>query len=348
MARVPGLGFFVGVVRGVKAIKEIALAGIGLCTSSVDVHQRMCQRAKERVIDIVYYRFDPDGVDDVGLQEWNQLERLGQLTQSYVERADISHSLNHCVEQIVSTRVYERLEPVNMASQIVDRVDEASIRPHFNIPPANVFFEGRDFVLQKIRDILCDPNASQAHRVALHGLGGVGKTQIAIQYSHRFHRSYNVIIWINTADRLSLEEGFREFATTYHCIDSETLSKLNLTGVVKSVARWLQRQTTWLLILDNLDDPTVIEDCGLPKTGIGRHIVITSRNPNAGGLQAEGVEITCLDPESATKLIISISKVQSFDQDLANICLEAGKIVATLGYLPLAIVQAGCARWNHS
>ncbi len=99
--------------------------------------------------------------------------------------------------------------------------------------------------------------------VVLHGLGGIGKTQLSIEYARRHKDSYSAIFWLNITDEDSLKQSFakvarqilREHPSASWLSDVNT--KENLDEVVVAVKAWLSRpnNTRWLIIYDNYDNP---------------------------------------------------------------------------------------------
>src|SRR5262249_7341004 len=99
--------------------------------------------------------------------------------------------------------------------------------------------------------------------VILHGLGGIGKTQLAIAYAKRHKDKYSAIFWVNANDEDSLRLSFLDIAqqilrdhpstSVLASIDFES----NLDGVVNAVNAWLsiRTNTRWLIIYDNYDNP---------------------------------------------------------------------------------------------
>src|SRR5438270_12897725 len=119
-------------------------------------------------------------------------------------------------------------------------------------PLRNLHFIGRDSLLDELRAKLCDTGERPLNNcVALHGLGGVGKTQLAVQYMSRFHRSYNHMFWINAADQWILTDGFKEICERHI---NPVSTKAAPEAIINTVTMWLQGQRDWLLIVDNLDD----------------------------------------------------------------------------------------------
>ena len=197
----------------------------------------------------------------------------------------------------------------------------------------NPFFTGRDEFLSRLSQELSDRRPKRYnHRIALHGLGGVGKTQIALEYAYRHKSHYRYVFWISAVDQAQLLSGFTDIAQTTCCVKSDDLKPQD---VAKSVLRWLEVTESWLLIIDNLDDITVIEGYLPTTSGVG-HTLITTRNTDSDGIPAEGMEVMVMDLEGSVRLLLDRIKLPNTDQLQA----EARRIVTELGFLPLAIEQA--------
>src|SRR5437762_9946912 len=161
------------------------------------------------------------------------------------------------------------------------------------------------------------------HRFALHGLGGIGKTQVALEYSYRYKSGYSYVFWISASDQAQLLSGYRAIATVTGCTGSKGRSP---SEIARSVIQWLDSTSRWLLIIDNLDDFTIIGDY-LPAANSTGHILITTRARDSQG------------NESRRQFAISPRpcQVQSRTPETQR---KAKEIVKVLGYLPLAIEQA--------
>jgi tetratricopeptide (TPR) repeat protein len=211
-------------------------------------------------------------------------------------------------------------------------VDNAT-RPIFSVRyEQNLHFTGRDDFLRRLAQELSERKPKRYnHRVALYGLGGVGKTQIALEYAYRHKNDYTYVFWISAADQPQLLSGFGEIATVTGCVRSED----DPNQLAKAVLRWLEVTEGWLCIIDNLDDITVI-DGYLPTTiGVG-HTLITTRNTHSAGIPAAGMEVMVMNVDNSVRLLLDGIQIEITDE----IRFEARKIVEALGFLPLAIEQA--------
>jgi tetratricopeptide (TPR) repeat protein len=198
----------------------------------------------------------------------------------------------------------------------------------------NPHFTGRTKLLKTLREKLCDEKPkSFNHRVALFGMGGVGKTQVAIQYIVNYQSEYDGIFWITAADSAALLSGFRDVARITGCTKVDNQKSLS---VVREVLAWFRKQDGWLLVLDNADIISVV-DGYLPDMTSRGHTLITTRNPNALGIPAEGLEVELLEKHEAKDLLLLRANIIDDNEMIQS---EALNIVMELGLLALAIEQA--------
>ena len=210
-------------------------------------------------------------------------------------------------------------------------------KPIFHVPyERNPHFAGRDELLETIRYKIQDAlQKGYKHRIALYGLGGVGKTQIALEYCYRYDTEYDYVFWMSAVDQTRLLSSFREVATLIG--SKEIASNQTPEDVARAVLRWLQSKEKWLMLFDNLDDIYILKGY-LPLTHSSGHVLITTRNKNCDGIPAEGVEITPMNSYESVSLLLIRSRLQ--DDPREEVKLEAENIVNELGHLPLAIEQA--------
>ena len=201
----------------------------------------------------------------------------------------------------------------------------------------NEHFTGREKLLAKLCTMLCETTSKQwNHRVALHGLGGVGKTQLALKYVYTHKVDYERVYWISSVNEATLFSGFYEIAERTHCIAVTTDIKPS-KDIAKSVISWLNDNESWLLIFDNVDDVTLL-DGYLPTRAVGKHTLITTRNQHTENIPAKGLEVGEFDVDEAVDLLLIRAEVEIGEESDGK--AEAREIVKELGYLPLAIEQA--------
>ena len=199
----------------------------------------------------------------------------------------------------------------------------------------NVRFTGRKELLRTLKQLLCEEIESEWNRqVALYGMAGVGKTQMAIEYVYANREKYDRIYWITAETEASILSGFQEIAIRTQCLASLSIQNPDDKLVAKLVLSWLRQQKNWLIVLDNLDDITIVKDY-LPKREPDQHTLISTRNPNADGIPARGLEVPLLGVEESIEMLCRLSKM-----DAETHRISAKDVVEELQYLPLAIEQA--------
>jgi tetratricopeptide (TPR) repeat protein len=197
-----------------------------------------------------------------------------------------------------------------------------------SVPQRNKNFTGREALLEDLgRRVAGDVTAVLPH--ALQGLGGVGKTQVAVEYAYRHVHDYDVVWWVPADQEILVRSSLAALAP-----------RLGLTGIapervedsVRAVLDSLRRgdpYSRWLLIFDNADQPETIRD--LMPNGPG-HVLVTSRNHRWQSI-ADTVEVNVF--ARAESLEFLHRRVPSSVDD------DSDRLAEELGDLPLALEQAG-------
>ena len=154
-----------------------------------------------------------------------------------------------------------------------------------NVPARNPGFTGREDILTAVREALL--TGGNAVVQALHGMGGVGKTQLAVEYAHRFADSYDLVWWIAAEQAVQIAGQFEALAVDLGCVQPGT----ELETLRRAVMAELRGLDRWLLIFDNAESP---EDLAGWLPGASGHVLITSRVRGwAGGRGAGRGRCTC-------------------------------------------------------
>jgi Tetratricopeptide repeat/NB-ARC domain len=192
----------------------------------------------------------------------------------------------------------------------------------WNVPVRNHAFLGRDGLLDALRHRLNGGGTAVVQ--ALHGMGGVGKTQLAIEFAHRFNREYDLVWWVAAENSELIGDQYASLAIEADLISPDADTK---TAVWK-VKSHLRGRDRWLLLFDNAEDPTQLLPW-LPE-GPG-HVVITSRNPAWGEIAAPVSVDVFTRAESIELLHNRLPKLTDG---------EADRLAEALGDLPLGVAQA--------
>lgn len=139
--------------------------------------------------------------------------------------------------------------------------EQFAVRLNLASFPEATQFVAREKELSKMYELLQDRSSRSC--VILHGLGGIGKTQLAITYARRHKEKYTAIFWLNANDEESLKLGFRDIAQQVlrHHPSTSILSNIkqetDLDQVVSGVIGWLDlpQNERWLIVYDNFDNP---------------------------------------------------------------------------------------------
>jgi len=205
---------------------------------------------------------------------------------------------------------------------------------YWNVPIRNRLFTGREDVLQTLHEEL-----ERDRRVALSGLGGIGKTQIAIEYAHRYRNDYNAVFFARTDTETALTAELVEIAGVLALPGRDARHQKDTVSAVK---RWLREHDRWLLIADNADDLAVVKNV-LSFDGPGR-ILLTTRAPCAGAL-AKAVKLNKMKSEEGACFLLRRAGLLGRDSGLesasSNQQADARKLSIELGGLALALDQAG-------
>ncbi len=190
-----------------------------------------------------------------------------------------------------------------------------------NVPPRNPGFTGRDQMLADVRNALL--SGGRAVVLALAGMGGVGKTQLAAEYAYRFASGYDVVWWIAAEQAGLIGEQVAALAAGLGCAGPDA----DMDAAGRAVLGELRRRDRWLLVFDNAEAP---EDLAawLPG-GIG-HVLITSR-AHGWAEVAVPVEVNVLARSESVTILRDRTGMPDGDAD---------RVAAALGDLPLAVAQA--------
>lgn len=204
----------------------------------------------------------------------------------------------------------------------------------------NPFFTGREQLLQALYERFTrTQTTARMTTQALCGLGGIGKTQTAIEYAYRYREAYHFVLWIRAASRDTIIADFILIADLLHLPQKDDQDQKRVVAAVKN---WLADHSDWLLILDNADDVELAREF-LPTKNTG-HILLTTR-AQAPGVVAEPITVETMNQEEGTLLLLRRVRLLApntpIDHASEADSVIAREIVRTMDGLPLALDQAG-------
>ncbi len=204
--------------------------------------------------------------------------------------------------------------------------------------PRNAFFTGRDSLLEQLYTAF-RTGRTAIFVQALNGLGGIGKTQTALEYAYRYASTYQAIFWVAADPQGDLLADFVSIAQFLGLPEKDEPDQQLIVAAIKY---WLQQHERWLVVFDNVEDITRVKPF-LPPAGQG-HILITTR-AQATGSVAVPCEIEPMELQEGALFLLRRVKLLSPDQSLDQAGERereaAREITRLFGGHPLALDQAG-------
>ncbi|MEM6436177.1 MAG: tetratricopeptide repeat protein [Cyanobacteria bacterium P01_D01_bin.115] len=208
----------------------------------------------------------------------------------------------------------------------------------FGVPyQRNPYFTGRKSILVCLHQQLNQRQVAAINQVqAISGLGGIGKTQTAVEYAYRYYydpekKTYDYVFWVSADTEINLGADFGKLANQL-CLPAANGTE---EEKILAVKQWLATHDNWLLIFDNADTPDWLQDY-LPTNPAGK-VLITSR---ASIFDQLGIErplaLTVLSPDEAVKFLFRRTQAKETDANIA----AATELNQELDGLPLALEQA--------
>jgi len=246
--------------------------------------------------------------------------------------------------------VLELARHLGLNDQETRQLLEASLTAlssYWHLPsPRNPFFTGREDILDTLHQCLSTNQAVALTRsYVLHGLGGIGKTQIAVEYAYRHAQEYTAVFWIGAETPESLASSFLSIATLLGLPEHQESDQGRIAAAVR---RWLSTHRQWLLIWDNVEDLDLLSSF-LPPARQGA-MLFTTRRQTLGTL-AHGMELQPMMEEEGTlfllrraRLLDPTAPVEQLKQLAQRTPFEyaaARELVAAMDGLPLALDQVG-------
>jgi tetratricopeptide (TPR) repeat protein len=201
-----------------------------------------------------------------------------------------------------------------------------------NVPPRNPNFTGREDILKDLHQHLSIERETAVLPEALHGMGGVGKSQVAIEYIHRHRAEYDLIWWIPAEHSSQILASLTDLAQRLDLdVSREAISAVPAVREALSTAE--TPYTNWLLVFDNAELLSDVRPF-FPTGGHGK-ILVTSRNPEWAGV-TQALEVDVFSRSESTAFLTKRTPELTLD--------EADQLADALGDLPLAVEQA--AAWR--
>ncbi|KAJ4198403.1 hypothetical protein NW755_001090 [Fusarium falciforme] len=310
-----------------------------------------------------YFRFNVEqGLQDVTLSDWEQTSRISAHTHNYILENEAR--LEQCALRLVQLQSGARAavqevvvpgaggvgtipempaaetsqelpqQPENeSSSRMAEPTASQSIREIFVVPlDSNKNYVHREALESSLASILApeDKKERQCKRAALCGLGGSGKTQIAVRFAQDYRSFYSAVFWVSGLDEASLIDGFCYLAREVG-VGTGQISE----GNVDMATDWLVSNIGWLLIIDNVDSEEALRVLHRKflTAGMRGSILITSRNELVK-LRWTTIDVGNMSEAEGGQLLANITGAEDAAEGPVSDLLQS------LGCLPLAIDQA--------
>ncbi|KAH7126725.1 hypothetical protein B0J11DRAFT_460046 [Dendryphion nanum] len=314
---------------------------VAIATETEQTAERF-QRDKSQLDDTGrYYRFSVvRGLEDIGLEESKKSKEIAAATRRYIESQGVFKQMQAC------------------AGNLAGREYAGEYRTVFSlesVPKVKTFVE-RPAEMARLEQVLLPrPGPSQSQRqwqkiCVLRGLGGMGKTQLAVEFAQRHQRQFSAVFWVDGRRQDSVKRSIASCAGRIPQGQIPETSRAYAAGsnadvdaVIRDVMGWLARpdNTAWLLIFDNVDreykqrgEDAYAYDVRQYFSGASHgSILITTRLAKLEQL-GESQQLAKVDNEQARAIL------ESWYQRERGTA-ESKKLLELLDGLPLAIAQAG-------
>ncbi|CCO35944.1 Calcium-independent phospholipase A2-gamma [Rhizoctonia solani AG-1 IB] len=282
----------------------------------------------------MYFRLNVDqGMQSVGIEKWEQMTEVAAHTRAYMGLVEIDQVIDQAANAIVAREMKAPTEHIDGTVHVSDPRDGGPTKITDGTCPAPTpGYTGREDMIEVAQSCILGQDSAEQIVCVMYGLGGAGKTQLALRVVERTRGHWADVIYIDASNQDSIEAGL------------QGVSVARKTGdTFEHALRWLESHPgPWLLVMDNADDPSLPLRGYLPSGGHGS-IIITTRLYGMTAL-AQGPNSTCnvssMNKEDALALLLKAARKQ--DQELSSEETESAKeIVEDVGHFALAIVHAG-------
>lgn len=205
--------------------------------------------------------------------------------------------------------------------------------PFNNLPYIrNGYFTGRELILKDIHDSLKNGGTISLTQV-LTGLGGVGKTQTALEYAYRYASNYEWIWWIPAETESTVLTTYKTFAVKMQLLKAD---QQDSEMIIETVLNWMDSHLGWLFIYDNADS-LASNTSWWPRNNRGNIIVTTRNRYNHIG---KALDVSVFSKGEAVSFLAKRTGISGDHQ-------KAFVLSKRLGYLPLALEQAAAYIRNN-
>ncbi|RMZ90279.1 hypothetical protein DV736_g2495, partial [Chaetothyriales sp. CBS 134916] len=329
-------------------LKFLSKTLVQITTETEETTKRSVARWRQHYDQNRYYRLNVEqGLQDVGLAEYKEQGRIEAATDQYLDEQQQIFRVRNCVQNL---KLKQKRAEATLAGQVHEynisliqsQLSRTTVSSHL-IPPPNKRFVGRKAIVDTLRDKLF---SSDGQKVSLVGLGGIGKTQVALQLAHwtKANKSDHSVFWVPAVNHATFIQAYTEIARK---VAAQKRSEDE--DIQECVRRALESSEAgkWLLVVDNADDMEVLFGSAAHSDGLFQYLpesdhgvtLFTTRSREVAVAVAVGGELVELGEMNAHEAHSLLEK-SLFQKDLLADTDGVTTLLQELTYLPLAITQA--------
>ena len=280
--------------------------------------------------------------------ELTQTDEQAKLQKLHRQRLMQGNEAWSSTSRTTGNELYYEFSNHEELRKLLEHIEiKATLAQPQNLPLVGSLFKGRDEFIQLLRSVLVNKPthiAAVTAKQAIHGLGGIGKTRVAVEYAKRYSHEYTALLFITADSPANLQRNLANLCGAL-VLNLPEKDATEQEVQVAAALRWLREHAGWFLIVDNVDTPDAAKavESLLQQLESG-HIVVTSRLSQWG----DAVQELTLDviSESAAQEFL-LERTNGKRKTTATDDADALALAIALGQLPLALEQAGAFIVKH-
>ncbi|MFN6303662.1 MAG: tetratricopeptide repeat protein [Planctomycetota bacterium] len=280
--------------------------------------------------------------------EFTQTDEQVTLQRSHRKRLMVGNEAWSATSRTTGNELYYEFSNPQQLGELLDKIEiKPTLAKPQNLPLVGSLFSGREEFLEQLRRVLVNKPthiAAVTAKQRIHGLGGVGKTRVAVEYAKRYSQEYTALLFITADSPSSLDRNLANLCGAL-VLNLPEKDAFEQEVQVAAAIRWLRENTGWFLIVDNVDTPeAALAVQALLQSLDSGHIVVTSRLSNWGDAVQE-LELDVFSEQTAQEFLLQ--RTEGNRKSSATDEADAGTLAGALGRLPLALEQAGAFIVKH-
>ncbi|KAF3762534.1 hypothetical protein M406DRAFT_352811 [Cryphonectria parasitica EP155] len=315
-----------------KAKQLVSLLSVlkEISTDTQRDHERMLSMLKD--FPDTYFRLNVDGgAEKISLDDWGKIGLLKERTRKYLQDKAVAD----CIDKLAKALLRGTSHGLTLAhlggldKDVIIR-DTQKAKPRGR---ASTIFTGRATILKTLREHFNRQDSGDVSRreFQLWGMGGVGKTQIALKFSEEFERNDYKILWIDATDVYTIEQSYLRI------VEKDLQPENRGDGAITRLLGKLEASDKWLLVFDNAPERGL--GPWIPDGNSGNIIYTTRLKHLERRLAPNCVSyVDQMDVADGLTLLLRSARMDEGEKQYRDLARPVAK---ELGYLPLALDQAG-------